>query len=220
MKWVLLACSTVRMELERALDTSGCVLDEVFWIESGLHDTPELLRKAIQRDLDRIEDGALVLCGFGSCGRAIVGVETKAHTLIVPRIDDCITWLAGSWEHRRQWEEDGAVYYMTPAWAEGEHSLYRDYCYAVGKYGKEMADEIFGSMLKHYRYLGIVDTGVFDFEEFAEKMKPAAMELKLEIKRCIGTLSWMEALFDEEQQDGERFLLVPPFTTVTAEMLV
>lgn len=219
MKRVLLACSTIRKELEAALASGERVPDRTEWIESGLHDSPERLRAAIQEKLDRIEDGALVLCGFGTCGNAIVGLNSGSHTLLIPRVDDCITWLAGSLERRKQWEQDGAVYYMTPAWAAGEHSLYGDYRYAVDKYGKETADDLYERMLKHYRYLGIVDSGVYDFEAFAKQMEPQAKDLKLSIRRFRAALSWMEALFEEEP-DETRFWLIPSNTTITTETLM
>ena len=53
MKSALIACNTIRDELEKAMAETG-VARSVVWIESGLHLVPDSLRRRIQEELEKI----------------------------------------------------------------------------------------------------------------------------------------------------------------------
>ena len=52
---VIIACSTIRPELEEAQARCGCVYP-VFYMDAMLHDRPDDLRAAVQENLDRLEE--------------------------------------------------------------------------------------------------------------------------------------------------------------------
>ena len=51
MKTVILACNTIRDELEKSALAADC-RHPFIWIESGLHLVPDSLRKRVQEELD------------------------------------------------------------------------------------------------------------------------------------------------------------------------
>ena len=53
MKTVILACNTIRDELEKAAMETNCPYEFV-WVESGLHLVPDSLRRRLQEELDKI----------------------------------------------------------------------------------------------------------------------------------------------------------------------
>ena len=77
------------------------------WLPQGLHDTPELLHKRLESELDRlyadIEDRALRcpkpdyigLC-YGLCSNGVVGLTARDIPIVVPRCDDCTALFLGS----------------------------------------------------------------------------------------------------------------------------
>ncbi len=80
MKTVILACNTIRDELEKSASAADC-RHPFIWIESGLHLVPDSLRKRVQEELDRISGVERVLLGFGFCGNAVAGLETRDFQL-------------------------------------------------------------------------------------------------------------------------------------------
>lgn len=76
MSKIILACQTIADELKLAINLTG-VDYPVLWVESGLHNYPERLRKRIQQELDRISNVSTILVAFGFCGTALLGVKAK-----------------------------------------------------------------------------------------------------------------------------------------------
>ena len=55
MKTAILACKTLRHEIEKACEKHN-IDYPIHWIESGLHNYPEKLHKYIQDELDNMQD--------------------------------------------------------------------------------------------------------------------------------------------------------------------
>ena len=94
MSTVLIACNTIRDELEKAARETE-FRHPIVWIESGLHLFPASLRRRLQEELDRLHDVERVLLAFGFCGNSVIGLASRDYELIFPRVDDCITLLLG-----------------------------------------------------------------------------------------------------------------------------
>ena len=212
MKSALIACNTIRDELEKAMAETG-VARSVVWIESGLHLVPDSLRRRIQEELDRIEEMDRVLLGFGFCGNAVLGLKTQAFELILPRVDDCITWLLGSKEKRECSTQAGGVYFLTRGWLEGEANIWKEYQGTINRYGPERTKTIYRQLLQHYRYLGLIDTGAYDMEELIPHIHEIAAKLNLEPKIFPGSDAYLKK-FLEGPWDNDRFLRIPPFTKI------
>jgi len=121
---VILACNTIRDELEKIAAETNCPHNFV-WVESGLHLVPDSLRRRLQEELDKIDGVSRVLLAFGFCGNAVVGLKSGGYQLVIPKVDDCITLLLGSKENKDSYSRQGGVYFLTKGWLEGEANIWK-----------------------------------------------------------------------------------------------
>lgn len=214
MQTVLLACRTLEDEVGKAVRETG-FSGEVRWVESGLHNRPEVLRRRLQEELDRVEGAGTVLLAFGTCGNAVVGLSARGFLLVFPRADDCITLLLGSCDRRKEISSEAGTYFLTRGWLEHETSLWAEHQAAVRKYGTARAERLLRTMLAHYTRLAVVETGAFDVDSFVERTRPIVAGLKLEHAIVPGTLAYLGRLLTGPWE-GE-FVTVGPGETVTVE---
>jgi len=212
MNTVVLACNTIRDEVERAAREVGCPYPFV-WVESGLHLRPDDLRRRLQEELDRLRGVDRVLLAFGFCGNSVVGLASRDFELVIPRADDCITLLLGSKQSREECSAEGGVYFLTRGWLEGEFNIWREYQAVMERHGPERTERIYRRMLAHYRFLGLIDTGAYDVETLLPEVRYIARELKLETRVFAGSRAYLERFFSGPW-DPAAFVLVPPHTTV------
>lgn len=210
MKTVILACNTIRDELEKAAAETNCP-HEFVWVESGLHLVPESLRRRLQEELDKISGVNRVLLAFGFCGNAVVGLKSGAYRLVIPRVDDCITLLLGSKENRERWK--GGTYFLTKGWLEGEFNIWKEYQSVLARYGPKRTERVYRVMLAHYKFLGLIDTGAFDVPGLIPQVQEIAAALKLELLILPGTDGYLKR-FLAGPWDADNFVTVPPFTTI------
>ena len=213
MKTVIVACKTIEQELLAAMKETGCQYP-VLWLASGQHNWPEKLRGRLQELLDSCETFDTVLLAMSFCGNSVVGLKTHDFRLVIPRSDDCITLLLGSLQRR---QDAKATYFLTEGWLKGELNLWNEYCNCMEKYGEKRGKRIFDTLLAHYRNLALVDTGCFDREAIEQQVRKIASVLGLEYICLSGTLDHLKQLLTGPWAD-ERFVLVEPRSSVTAEM--
>ncbi len=209
---VIVACKTLESELCAAMERANRHFP-IRWLEAGLHNVPEQLNARLQAILDSCQEFETILLAMGFCGGALTGLQTHSYQVVVPRCDDCITLLLGSAERRRQIT---ATYYLTEGWLNGERNIWREYEYCVEKYGKNRGDRIFSVMLSQYRYLALLNPGIPGKENAEAAIRRIARELKLEFVRIDGTLEYIKDLLNGNWAE-ERFLVVPPNSTVTSD---
>lgn len=218
MKTVIVCCKTIERELALATTRTG-VDYPVIWLESGLHNVPTQLNARLQHELDHLsKDIDRVLLGFGYCGNSIAGLKTGDFHLIVPRVDDCITLLLGSYQRRLQITKEEGTYFLTEGWLKGERNIWEEFLHARKRYGEKRAQQIFCSMLAHYSRLAVVDTGTCDLEQLLPTTEMIAAELGLRHQLLSGSLTLLERLLTGPWNDAA-FLTVSPFSTITAQQL-
>ena len=218
METVLIGCRTLERELREASRRTG-VCCPCVWVESGLHNVPARLTDRLARELERLPAGVgRVLLGFGYCGGAAAGLTTGPYELILPRADDCITLMLGSYRRRLEMMREEGAYFLTQGWLDGERNIWEEFLYARRRYGEKQARRIFASMLSHYSRLAVVDTGVSDMEQLGQTTEMIARELGLRHQAVPGTLSLFERLLTGPWDDAH-FLTAPPFTSITADDL-
>ena len=218
MNTVLIACKTLQKEFELCFKNVSHQINQVIWIESGLHNVSTKLQRGIQEELDRIEKADRVILGFCFCGNAIVGLKTHDFELVFPKTDDCISLMLGSYKKKKDICKQGETYFLTRGWLQSETNIYNEYLFSVEKYGKEMADTLYEDILGAYEYLGIIDTGAYDFNMFLKETEKIAKALKLTQKPLKGTLDYVEDLLCGNY-NSEKFILVPKYTEITMDML-
>ncbi len=218
MKTVAIACKTLEEEVKLVLRRIERPKPELIWVESGLHNTPEKLRARLQLELDGLREVGRVLLIFGICGNSALYLRSRDFEIILPRVDDCITLMLGSFYERRKISSEVGTYFLTRGWLRNESNIYSDYQYALKKYGKRITEEIYKTLLAHYIQLGLIDTGAYDFEEFLKETKIISTTLGLTQRPIKGTLSYLEQLLTGPWPEIA-FVTVPKYHEITSSML-
>ena len=211
----VLSCNVLRELMMRNLPDDWA-RDAVF-MDYGLHRVPDRLRTELQGALERIPEPSLVIVGYGLCGNGLNGLQAGRHQLLVPRVDDCIAMLLGSYRaYLRHFEEAPGTYYLSKGWLEsGSHPLseYQEY---VPRYGPEQAMWIMDQQYQHYERLVLVAHDRADLEAY----RPLAQEVArfcerwgMRYEEVLGSERYVRRLVEgaaaPELLDGD-FVLVPP----------
>ena len=168
----------VRDELEMAMEQTGCGYP-VTWLDAGLHNRPDRLRRELQAALDQAGGCRRVLMTYGFCGNSIAGIRAGDFEVILPRADDCITLLLGSQKRRLELSGHCGTYFLTRAWLHGDRNLRVEYEHAVKKYGPEQGRELFNMMFGNYRQLALLDDGCYPIAPAQAEAKEVAQLLGL-----------------------------------------
>ncbi|MBZ5496500.1 MAG: DUF1638 domain-containing protein [Acidobacteriia bacterium] len=165
---VVIACAVLREVVRTGIEIPFIFMDY------GLHLTPRKMRAAIQEQIDALAAPHLVLIGFGLCGNGLIGLQARHHTLIIPRVDDCVSFFLGSRAaYLREFHAEPATYYITPGWLEcggepmSEHQKHCD------KYGPAKAALISDALYGRYRKVCFVAFSPQDLERY----RPRAMRV-------------------------------------------
>ncbi|MFA6175211.1 MAG: DUF1638 domain-containing protein, partial [Phycisphaerae bacterium] len=121
----LIACRVFEEEISLHGGGSPHILETRF-LEVGLHDHPDSLRKALQAEIDRFDernDIDAVVLAYGLCGRGTAGLRAGLHQLVIPRGHDCITVFMGSKEKFAcQQAACPDSYYFIPGWMKADRT--------------------------------------------------------------------------------------------------
>ncbi|HWR07692.1 DUF1638 domain-containing protein [Sporomusa sp.] len=208
----ILACQTLQDELTLAIKTTG-VDYPVIYVESGLHNTPELLHKRIQEEINRIDNVDIILLVFGYCGNSLLDIKSDKATLVLPKVDDCIPLLLGSCEARKNIAKEMGTYFLTKGWLDYENNLIREYERCIARYGQIRALKIMKIMMGHYKRFMLIDTGAYAVDSVLLQTQNFAERLNLCHEVIPGSLrlfhKLLQGLWDEE------FLVLEPGKSVT-----
>jgi hypothetical protein len=175
---VIITCQVLQDLLERLLPpdllgdpgaANGMVI-----MDYGLHRVPGRMTGTLQEIIDGIEEPSLIVLGYGLCGNGLRGIRAGKHTLLVPRVDDCIALLLGSYQaYMREFQATPGTYYLSKGWLEsGSHPL-KEYEEYVPKYGAEEAMWLMDQQYQHYERLVLVAHSQADLEAY----RPQAQEV-------------------------------------------
>lgn len=206
----VIACATVIEEMKPLLPPEI----EVELLDFGLHLRPEGLKGALQEAIDRLSPGAdLLMLGYGLCSMAVVGLAARNCRLVIPRVDDCIAIFLGSHEaYMAQARHEPGTYYLTKGWIEVSDTLLDEYQRSVERYGEERARRIMNAMLKHYKRLVYIDTGVEDQDGYRDYARRVAAEFSLNFEEVRGSNALIRKLIDGPWD--EDFVVVEPGQTI------
>ncbi len=214
MRTIIIACRTITDELNLAIKETGCEYP-VLWMDAGLHRDPDILKKRLQEELDRIDNVEQIILAYGYCGNALIGLKANKFRMIFPRADDCITLILGSCDKRREISREMATYFLTKGWLDSERNMWVEYQDTIKRYGKERADRINAALYRNYKRLGVVDTGAYEVNDILETTKTIANELKLQHQIIPGTIAYLKKLITGPWDD--QFLIVNAGEAVTME---
>ena len=220
MRLKFIVCKVLQKEAYLCAARSGNIVDIVL-MEQGLHNTPDVLRTEVQKELEKLTDVAgnkydAVLLGYGLCGNGIAGLRC-AIPLVAPRAHDCITLLLGSIKRHLEYQENHrGVYWYSDGWIATDtmpgrqryEKLLAEY---TEKYGADNAAylmETEQSWMKEYGWAVYIDWGIKGTEEQIEYTRQCADYLGWKYDRIKGDAGLLQRLVDG-QWDEKEFLIVP-----------
>ena len=217
---VVIACRVFENWLEHLLP-EGLARDITFF-DYALHQVPKKLRQTLQETIDGIQQPSLIVLGYGLCGNGLNEIQAGKHTLLIPRTDDCIAIILGSYQaYRREFDKEPATYYLSKGWLEGGSTPLQEHQELVEKYGQEKADWLMDYQYHNYKRLALIAQNAQDLETY----RPAAQEVArycerwgLRYEELIGSdamlLRLVEVATELDRADGD-FIVVPPGGVLT-----
>jgi len=219
-KTKIIACAVLAEELRPE------VPDDVDFIklDFGLHQSPERLNRELQEEIDRSTEYENIVLAYGLCGMAMLGLKSETSTLIIPKVDDCISIFLGSKEAylKQQFDYPGS-YFLSKGWIEGQidrlSPSMQELQRLIDKFGAERARRIFSVFeeskpLRHYKRMAFISTSDdSDIEQYRKIARERAAEQDLAYEEIRGTTDFLKkialGIWDEN------FIVVPPGRSVT-----
>jgi len=213
----ILACDVFREELA----SLGVEEPRITWLEMGLHDQPDRLRKEISDALSELEKNPeveTILMAYGLCGNGLLGVQAGRCPLVLPRAHDCISILLGGVNpHQAILKETPGTYFYSPGWIREKRVPGPDRdAYLKALYGERYGDdeEMIEDLIEadhdtfaHHECAAYVD--LTDNREAEGYARTCADCLGWKFRRLQGDPSMLRALL-HGPRECERFLTVPP----------
>jgi len=229
---VVLSCQVLQDLLADLLPES--LARKVILMDYGLHRVPGKMAGALQEVLDTLEEPSLVILGYGLCGTGLKGLRAGRHTLLVPRVDDCITLLLGSYRaYMREFQAVPGTYYLSKGWLEsGSHPL-KEYEEYVPRYGAKEAMWIMDQQYQHYERLVFVAHQESDLEAYRPQAQDVARFCErwgMRYEEMLGSDAYVRRLIevaqhlargnDGTQEIAKDFVIVPPGDEIRQEQFM
>jgi len=217
MKYLVIACNIMKDEILRFQANE---ISFVF-LEQSLHRTPQKMKEVIQEEINRAEEwkGDYIVLSYGLCSNGILGIKSKHHFIVIPRVHDCIALFLGSPErYNEEHQKEPGTYYLTKGWIdEGKSPLgiYHEYC---ERYGKETAEWVIKEELKNYTRIALVNTGIHLMEMHRQHALENARFLHLRYEEIEGSLAFFEKMLRGLWDDD--FIILKPGEEVTQELFL
>lgn len=218
---VVLACRVFQHLIEKYLPQNGHS-GQVIFLDYGLHMVPNRLRETVQQQLDQLEAPSLVILGYGLCGNGLRDIQAGKHTLVIPRTDDCIAILLGSYQAYLQvFTEQPGTYYLTKGWLESGSNPLNEYEKLVEKYGETQAEMLMDMQYRNYKRLVFVAHNLEDLEGYRSQALEVARYCArwgMVYEELLGSEVYIERLMawtHQPQDPGDAFLVIPPGSTLT-----
>jgi len=231
---VIVACRVFEALLENRLPKE--FVDQVIYLDYGLHTVPKNLKSEVQNILYKIEEPSFVVLGYGLCGNGIAGIQSQKHVLLIPRTDDCIAVLLGSYDdYITMFTTEPGTYYLTKGWLEAGSNPLQEYQGYVVKYGQEKADMIMDLQYQNYTRLMFVAHDQQDFERYREQVEGIAsfcQRWDMRYEERLGSDTYIVSLIEIIQEYSRRgsvqaqikhtddFVVIPPDNDVDSRLFL
>ena len=193
----VVACETFKQEIEHLLDGKDDDVAFKEYLEFGLHEYPEELKRAVVEKVNSLKGRVdAVFLGYGIC-QSLKGITSKME---VPTVmlaeDDCVGVLITSEEYEKERKKCAGTWYATPFFCEMGESWFDK------KLNKELGEEqakaleaqgydtmwFLHQLFDGYSRALFIDTRVGDREYFESLSKRFAAKLNLKHECRDGTL--------------------------------
>ena len=211
---VVIACAVFQDLLENLMPED--LAAQVAFLDYGLHSVPANLAKTLQTTIDKITEPSFIVLGYGLCGNGLNDIHSGIHTLLVPRADDCIAILLGSYQaYRQEFDNNPGTYYLTKGWLKSGSDPLREYEALVEKYGTKKADWLMDMQYKNYKRLVLVAHSQKELETY----RPRALEVAkycehwgMRYEEILGSDLYIRSLIEaalHPSESNQSFLLIP-----------
>jgi hypothetical protein len=212
---VFLACQVFQHLIEAHMPAG--LVRSITFLDYGLHQVPRNLKNAIQEQIDGIDEPSLVVLGYGLCGNGMDGIQAGKHALLIPRADDCIAILLGSFSaYQREFQSVPGTYYLSKGWLESGSNPLSEYRGYVERYGVEKADWLMDVQYRNYTRLVFVAHSQEEIERYRSQAKEVAEYCQrwgMRYEEIIGSEDYIRHLVElaaSLELADEDFILIPP----------
>ncbi|MEI7845272.1 MAG: DUF1638 domain-containing protein [Chloroflexota bacterium] len=214
---VILACQIFQHWLEKFLPAQIDTGRDITFFDYGLHAVPKKLRQTIQTTLDNIDQPSLIMLGYGLCGNGLNNINAGKHYLLIPRTDDCIAILLGSYQaYYQQINSDPGTYYLSKGWLESGTNPLQESLALEEKYGTEKATWLMDYQYHNYKRLVMVARNPMELEAYREKALQVAefcTRWGMRYEELIGKDDYLQTLIEiafNIKNLTDDFILIPP----------
>ncbi len=231
---VVIACQVFESLLEKFLPPQAA--NQVTFLDYGLHTLPKNLTTELQTVIDAVETPSLIVLGYGLCGNGLKGIQARQHTLLVPKTDDCIAILLGSYAaYQEIFTSEPGTYYLTKGWLESGSNPLSEYHEYVEKYGQSKADLVMDMQYQHYTRLMFVAHDPAEFDYYRGQVTEIAQFCErwgMRYEERLGDDRYIRDLVDLislHQNQGlaalpkllaDKFILIPPTNEIEQNMFM
>jgi hypothetical protein len=221
----IIACNVFQGFLEHYLPDD--LAKEITFLDYGLHTVPRNLKNTIQEKIDCILAPSLVVLGYGLCGNGLHNIKAGKHTLLIPRTDDCIALLLGSYAaYRRQFDETPGTYYLSKGWLESGSNPLQEYHSLEQKYGEQQAKWLMDTQYRNYKRLALVAHQPEDLEKYRSRALEVAeycAQWGMRYEEILGSDAYVKqlaAVMVDLALSGQDFIIVPPGGELKQNMFI
>jgi hypothetical protein len=224
---VILACQVFQHWLENILPVLPGWGQNISFFEYGLHAVPKNLRQTIQNTIDNIDQPSLILLGFGLCGNGLNNINAGKHFLLIPRTDDCIAILLGSYQsYRREMAKEPGTYYLSKGWLEAGTNPLEESLGLEKKYGPEKAAWLMDYQYHNYKRLLMVARNPAELEIYRSKALEVAEYCHrwgMRYEEILGSDEYLQSLVEiavNFEKLSDDFILIPPRGTLKQSQFI
>ncbi len=216
MRMVVIACKVLEGLFENCSDNP-----QVQYMDYGHHRYPKRMRQVLQKQIDDILEPSMILMGYGLCGNGLLGLNAREHTLVIPRCDDCISILLGSYEaYWKEFSTNPGTYYLSKGWLEsGSHPL-KEYEEYVAKYGEKKGRWLIDQIYHNYKRIALVGYNEEELSHYRDTAKKVADFINAAYVEILGSDNLIRRLMgmaDHLSELDPDFVVIQPREYVTQD---
>jgi hypothetical protein len=194
------------------------------YLDYGLHSIPNHLKQTIQEQINAIEEPSLIILGYGLCGNGLHEIEAGTHTLVIPKVDDCVSIFMGSRQsYLEQFHKNPGTYYLTKGWFEVGSDPLSEYEKNIEKFGQETTDWLMKEQYQHYKRLVFVALSKQDLEDYRQRAYQVAeycQRFGMVYEEYIGSgefINQIDQVLRSPEYPSTEFIVIRPGETLTQD---
>ncbi len=205
MKLKVFACSTLADEIQKILPPNIAL--EL--LPYALHREPQKLQNELQQRIDADTEHDTLLFGYGLCSYGVVNLHSERHTLVIPRVHDCISILMGSRQiYDIEFQKSPGSIYLSKGWIDQGAEPLAEFKRYAETFGDENAQWMIDTQYSNYKRVVFIDTEVGNSEELANYSSEVAKYIKVDYQEQQGSSRLLEKLIQGDWD--QEFVVTPP----------